>query len=124
MRFLNINLIFYFFLFGFCNQKLILKQNNALIIEITDINYSKIPPKYDKKLLSKITGLNQTFFSSGIEGLHKEKHIEFPINDKLFNHEYFNNYNYDKNKKAIIHLQKYIYKGQDYLIAIKIEDVK
>jgi hypothetical protein len=107
-----------------CSSKLKPSNNDFLLIEITDIQYGKIPSRFDKKVLSKITHLSEKNFSSGVGGSYLGKIIDFPINDKLFNHEYFIKYDYNLNKKAILHLQKYIYNKEEYLIAIKIEDVK
>ena len=116
-------IIFTVFINLSCITNSLITQQNSKII-ITKISYGEIPPKYDKKILSKITHVKEKEFSSGISGSYMGKVIDFPINDKLFNHEYFNNYHYDLNKKAILHLQKYVYNKEGYLVAIKIEDVK
>lgn len=124
MRLFNIFLILTLLLFTNCSRKLRPARNNPLLIEITDIQYGKISPKYDKKVLSKISHLSEKNFSSGVGGSYMGKVIDFPINDKLFNHEYFIKYEYNPQKKATIYLKRYLYNNKEYLIAYKIEDVK
>lgn len=124
MRLINSFLILNLLLFVNCSSKLKPSSNDFLMIEVTDIQYGKIPSSFDKKVLSKISHLSEKNFSSGVGGSYLGKVIDFPINDKLFNHEYFIKYEYNPQKKATIYLKRYMYNNEEYLIAYKIEDVK
>ena len=80
-----------------------------------------MPPKYDKILLSTITNCNKKYFTSAIGGTFDNKSVDYPINDKYFNHEYFSNFDYNPTKKAKLYVQKYTYEGKEYFVAVKIE---
>lgn len=107
-----------------CKINLIKAQESSQVT-LDSISYGKIHLSKDQiKELSKATNLEVNHFSSSIYYNYKSIRYAVPIDDSLFNHEYFNNYIYESNKKAELHLKKYIYKNQEYLIAVKIEDVK
>jgi|AntRauMFilla1563_2_1112583.scaffolds.fasta_scaffold13435_2 hypothetical protein len=96
--------------------------NDLKIIEVHIVDYGKIhldKTKIDK--LSSITKINKKHFTSSIYYINEKNTIGIPINDKLFNHDFFNNYDYENNKKVKVYLKKYIYENKDYFIAIKIE---
>lgn len=99
----------------------IVDDKEIIVIEVYDISYSKIPSKYDKVLLSKITNIDKKYFSSGISFTYKNKKIDYPINDILFNHEFFNGFDYNTQKKIKLYLQKYTFKKIEYFVAIKIK---
>jgi hypothetical protein len=111
-----------FSLFFFTNCKSQTKQiQQYIIIEISNVSYSKIPPKYNLELLSEATKINKKSFSSAISGLSNNKTVDFPINDKVFNHEFFNGFDYNPQRKIKLYLQKYVFENKEYLIAVKIE---
>lgn len=117
-------IIFTVFINLSCITNSLITQQSSKII-ITKISYGRIHLSRDQiKKLSMATKLEIKQFSSSIYFSYNDKRYSIPINDKLFNHEYFNNYDYKINKKAILHLQKYDYNKEEYLVAIKIEDVK
>lgn len=98
-----------------------IQNENKLIFEISNLSYSKIPPKYDINLLSRITNYNAKYFTSAIGGTYENKRIDYPINDKIFNHSFFNGFDYNPNRKAKLHIQKYTFENKEYFVAVKIE---
>lgn len=99
------------------------RDNTLKIIEIYDAEYGKQAfMQNELDLLSKITNINKKFLGTSIYAVYEGNRIEIPTNSKYFNYEAFgNNPETFKNKKAKLHLRRYIYKGKEYLIAIKIE---
>ncbi len=98
-----------------------IQNESKLILEISNLSYSKIPPKYDVNLLSRITKFNAKYFTSAIGGTYDNKRIDYPINDKMFNHSFFNSFDYDPKRKVKLHIQKYSFENKVYFVAIKIE---
>ena len=112
----------YLFLFIALGCKSQINNKNIVTIEITDINYGKLSQSHNSiSLLSKATKINKKYFSSAIYGKDKNKIICYPIDDRFFNHDYFNGYDYNQKRKVKIYLQKYLYENNEYLIAVKIE---
>ncbi|MDW5290837.1 hypothetical protein [Formosa sp. PL04] len=92
------------------------------VVEISNFNYGKIHLSFNEiEELSKATGVEKRFFTSCIYYQSGEQRVSFPINDKYFNHEYFENINYDSPRKANLYVKKYINAGKEYAVAIKIE---
>ena len=90
-------------------------------IILKDIEYSKIPPKYDIFILSKVSKKRKKNFSSAIGGFLNKKYMDFPIDDSEFNYEFFSNLETDSIKRYKLLLREYTFKGKKYSIAIKIE---
>ncbi len=103
-----------------CNS-LRMDNKDYIIVELSNISYSKIPPKYNKVILSRASKISEKYFTSAIGGLSENKSIDFPINDKLFNHDFFNGFDYNPKKLNKLYLQKYVFENKEYLIAVKIE---
>lgn len=120
MKLSQILLAICFIIYTNCKSQTI-ESNEYIIIELSNISYSKIPPKYNKALLSKVTKIRKEYFTSAIGGQNENKSIDFPINDLVFNHEFFNDFDYNQKRKVKIYLQKYLYENKEYLIAVKIE---
>ena len=120
---MKINNIILIILLVFCsNCKSQINTNEQyIIIELSNVSYGKIPPKYDKVLLSKITKNDSRNFSSAIGGQVGNEIVDCPINDKVFNHEFFNNFDYDLKRTIKLYIKKYIFKNKEYLIAVKVE---
>ena len=98
-----------------------MESREYIMIELSDVSYSKIPPKYNKVILSNATKINKKYFTSAIGGKSENKLIDFPINDMVFNHEFFNGFDYNPQRKIKLYLQKYVFENKEYLIAVKIE---
>lgn len=113
--------ILLFFFITICCKSQINFDQEIISIKISNIKYSKIPPKYDRHKLSKITNIDAENFSSGISGISEGKEVDFPINDKLFNHNFFKDFDFDSDLVYKLFLQKYRHDGKVYLIAMKIE---
>lgn len=118
-------LIFFIVFMNFsCKINLIQAQESSQVT-IDSISYGKIHlSKYQIKELSKATNLEVNHFSSSIYYNYKSIRYAVPIDDSLFNHGYFNNYIYESNKKAVLHLKTYKNKNEQYLVAVKIEEIK
>lgn len=97
-------------------------NNNISTIDITNFQYGKISLPYSQiSYLSKALKINKKHLTSSLyyhEGL---KLIAVPINDKVFNYDYFRNFNYNTEIKAKLYVQKYTFENIVYCIAVKIE---
>lgn len=114
--------ISYFLLFANLSCKTHeINKNSIVTIEITNIDYGKISDKFDKIELSKITKVKKENFTSAISGIHMNKKVTYPINDIVFNHYFFNNFDYNQSRKLKLSLQRYYLKDKEFLVAIKIE---
>jgi hypothetical protein len=120
MKLNQILLAFFLLIFINCRSQTI-ENKKFIVIELSNISYSKIPPKYDIALLSEIAKISKKNFSSAISGQSENKLIDFPIDDRVFNHEFFNGFDYNPQRKIKLYLKKYTYRNEEYLIAVKIE---
>ena len=118
----NIFYLLYLILFATlgCKSQEIIK-NEIVVIEITNVNYGKISDNFDKVELSKITNIKKENFTSAISGIYLTEKVSYPINDLVFNHDFFNQFEYKEKQKLKLYLQKYQLKNKDILVAIKIE---
>jgi hypothetical protein len=92
------------------------------MIEYTGISYGKLSQSADSlSLLTKATKINKKYFSSAVYTKDMNKTVCYPINDKVFNHEFFNDFDYNSQRKIKLYLQKYVFENKEYFIAVKIE---
>lgn len=112
---------YFLLLFNFSCKTLETNKNNIITIEITNIDYGKISDKIDKVELSKATKIKKENFTSAISGTHMTKKVIYPINDNIFNHDFFNNFDYNQSRKLKLSLQRYYLKDKEFLVAVKIE---
>lgn len=98
------------------------KQNKIEIIEVSILDYGKIHLTNSQILdLSNISKINKKYFTTSLYCYNGNDKINIPINDKLFNHEYFRNHSYDSIKKVKLFITKYSLEDKIYSVAIKIE---
>ena len=86
--------IFYIsFLLLFINlrgKSQVINNRNLKIIEFTGVSYGKLSQSPDRlSLLTKATKINKKYFSSAVYKKDTVRTICFPIDDKVFNHEFF-----------------------------------
>lgn len=96
-------------------------RSEIVVIEITNVNYGKISANFNKVKLSKIVNIKKEYFTSAISGVYLNKKVSYPINDSVFNHDFFNKFDYNEKKKLKLYLQKYQLKDKLFFVAIKIE---
>lgn len=100
------------------------KSNDLIKLEVTIRSFGKT--NNDVKMLEKITGISSINFTSNLY-ITKTNDFNaigaFPINDLLFNYDYFykNIYNDLKNRKVYIYLRKYNNLGKEVKLIEKIE---
>lgn len=109
-------------LVNFSSKSQINNENHTKKIEVKLIDYGKISPKYNLKSLSKLTGIKQKMFTSSIYVYTNKGKKEIPIDDNVFNHDFFNNYKYEKNKIIIVHIKLFKTNKEKILIATKVEE--
>lgn len=97
-------------------------KDNISTIDITNFEYGKMSLPYTQvDYLSKKLKINKKHLTSSLYYHEGSKVIAIPINDKTFNYEYFNNSDYNSTKKAKLYVQKYVYEGKEYFVAVRIK---
>jgi len=100
----------------------VINNRNIKIIEFTGVGYGKLSQSPDRmSLLTKATKINKKYFSSAVYRKDTIGTICYPIDDRVFNHEFFNGFDYNPQRKIKLYLKKYTYRNEEYLIAVKIE---
>lgn len=98
-------------------------SNNTLSsIDISNFQYGKISLPYSQiDYLSKTLKINKKQLTSSLYYHEGSILVSIPINDKVFNYEYFNNFKYNIEVKAKLYIQKYTYENREYFVAVRIE---
>ena len=105
-----------------CSSNSYLNNNNVSTIDITNFEYGKINLPYAQlEYLSKKLNINKKYLNSSLYYHEGAKTLTIPINDKTFNYEYFNNFDYSSSKKAKLYVEKYTYENKEYFVALRIQ---
>lgn len=103
----KISLILMMLLFNFCSsqsKKIIEKRTIEVVLS------DMVKTTIDKKLTSKLTGINEKNLTTSLYFYENSKKIiGLPINDETFNYEYFNSKIYKnlENKRVKLFLDVY-----------------
>ncbi|OYQ50943.1 hypothetical protein [Flavobacterium aurantiibacter] len=97
------------------------QKEDLKIISGNCVQYSKIPPNYNANELSKITGINQKYFTSAIELVTGGKKKVYPINDQVFNHSFFDSFDFNPNRNVLLYIRIYEHNKRSIVIVERIK---
>lgn len=115
------SLILIILVFNCCSsQSKKIIEKRTIEVVLTSVGKTNI----DKKLTSKLTGINESNLTTSLYYYeNKKKIIGLPINDGVFNYDYFNSkiYNGIENKRVKLFLDVYKNESKEIIIIYKIE---
>lgn len=104
-----------------CSQSKKIIEKRTIEVVLNSVGKTTI----NKKLISKLTGINESDLTTNVYFYSKNSKniIGLPINDEKFNYEYFNStlYNNLENRRVKLFLDVYTDKLKEILIIYKIE---
>ena len=112
----------YFYLISFILTSCSIKNrtNNFETIRVEKFSYGKLGISYDEiDSISNIFKIKNNKITSCVYDNSSKKN--FPINDKTFNYNFFEDNTKQITKKATLYVKPYFYKGEKKYFAFKIE---
>ena len=112
-----------FFVYNFASAQTSHKNtiSKTFYVLLTQIEFGKLPPKYDTKLLARLSHSKVNNFTSFIGGKNNGKILIIPIDNKVFNFKFIQDKNIDSVKNVTVTVRQYIFKKDTINIAIKVK---